>query len=62
MGGLKDCLRSHIMNAVPTAEGAIQIAMEQTDVTLHGLPVLVIGHGRIGSLLARRLAALGAKV
>lgn len=61
-GGLKDCLSSHIMNAVPTAEGAIQIAMEQTDVTLHGLPVLVIGHGRIGSLLARRLAALGAKV
>lgn len=51
-----------IRNAVPTAEGAIQIAMEQTDVTLHGLPVLVIGHGRIGSLLARRLAALGAKV
>ncbi len=51
-----------VRNAVPTAEGAIQIAMEQTDVTLHGLPVLVIGCGRIGSVLSAKLAALGAKV
>ena len=36
--------------------------MEQTDVTLHGLPVLVIGCGRIGSVLSAKLAALGAKV
>lgn len=55
-------LHSDTVNAVPTAEGAIQIAMEQTDVTLHGLPVLVIGCGRVGSLLARKLDALGAKV
>ncbi len=51
-----------IRNAVPTAEGAIQIAMEQTDVTLHGLPVLVIGHGRVGSILAAKLSAFGAEV
>ncbi len=51
-----------IRNAVPTAEGAIQIAMEQTDVTLHGLPVLVIGYGRIGSVLANKLSALGVQV
>lgn len=36
--------------------------MEQTDVTLHGLPVLVIGHGRVGSILAAKLHALGAEV
>ena len=36
--------------------------MEQTDVTLHGLPALVIGYGRIGSVLADKPAALGAKV
>lgn len=55
-------MRGSTANAVPTAEGAIQIAMEQTDVTLHGLPVLVIGNGRVGSILAAKLHALGAQV
>lgn len=55
-------MNGYIANAVPTAEGAIQIAMEQTDVTLHGTQALVIGHGRIGSVLSRKLAALGARV
>ncbi len=49
-------------NAVPTVEGAIQIAMEQLPITLHGARVLVIGCGRIGKLLAHRLKGLGAKV
>ena len=51
-----------VANAVPTAEGAIQIAMEQLPVTLHGTPVLVVGFGRIGQAVAVRLAALGAQV
>ena len=51
-----------LRNAIPTAEGTIQIAMEELPVTVHGLPVLVIGNGRIGSALAARLAGLGAKV
>lgn len=51
-----------VANAVPTAEGAIQIAMEELPVTLHGARTLVIGFGRLGKLLAHRLAALGAKV
>ena len=51
-----------IANAVPTAEGAIQLAMEATDRTIHGSHCLVIGYGRIGRLLAERLAALGAQV
>ena len=49
-----------VKNAVPTAEGAVAIAMERLPVTLHGTPCLVIGFGRIGKLLARDLAALGA--
>ena len=49
-------------NAVPTVEGAIQIAMEELPITLHGSRVLVIGCGRLGKLLAHRLRALGAKV
>ena len=36
--------------------------MEELPVTLHGLPVLVIGAGRIGTALAPRLRGLGAHV
>lgn len=51
-----------VANAVPTVEGAIQIAMEELPITLHGARVLVIGYGRLGRLLAHLLNALGAKV
>lgn len=51
-----------LRNAIPTAEGAIQIAMEELPVTIHGLSVLVVGAGRIGSALAPRLRGLGAAV
>ena len=51
-----------VANAVPTAEGAIQIAMEELPTTLYGLRVLVIGFGRLGKVLAHRLHGLGAKV
>lgn len=53
---------TQVANAVPTAEGALQLAMEATDCTLHGSRCLVIGYGRIGRLLAERLLALGAEV
>ena len=49
-------------NAVPTAEGTIQIAMERLPVTIQGCCALVIGWGRIGKILARKLALLGADV
>ena len=51
-----------VRNAVPTAEGALAAAMEHLNVTLHGTSCLVVGFGRIGKLLARDLAALGARV
>ena len=51
-----------VRNAVPTAEGAIETAMQHLPVTLHGTPCLVIGFGRIGKLLAHDLKALGAQV
>lgn len=51
-----------ILNAVPTAEGAIAYAIENTKKTLFGSRVLVIGFGRVGKVLANRLFALGAKV
>ena len=51
-----------VRNAVPTAEGAIETAMKQLSVTLHGAPCLIIGFGRIGKILAHDLKALGAQV
>ena len=52
---------TQIANAVPTAEGALQLAMEATDRTIHASRCLIIGYGRIGKLLARLLPALGAR-
>lgn len=51
-----------LLNAVPTAEGAIKIAIENTDFTLWQSKVLVIGYGRVGKILADRLKAFGAFV
>ena len=51
-----------VANAVPTAEGAVQLAMEELPITLHGARVLVVGFGRLGRALALRLAGLGARV
>lgn len=49
-------------NAVPTAEGAIAIAMDEFPFTIHSSSVTVSGYGRVGKALARRLKALGANV
>ncbi len=51
-----------VLNAVPTAEGAIKTAVELSDRTIHGSRCLIAGFGRIGKLLARDLSALGAHV
>lgn len=51
-----------VANAVPTAEGAVQIALEELPITIHGSRVLVIGFGRVGRLTAQRFGALGARV
>ncbi len=51
-----------VLNVIPTVEGALQLAMENTPYTLHATSVLVFGFGRIGKLLSRSLASLGALV
>jgi len=43
-------------------EGALQQAIANTRVTIHGSRVAVVGHGTIGGLLARTLVLLGAQV
>jgi len=44
-----------ILNAIPTAEGAMQKAMELSEITLHGNNSLVLGYGRIGKILSKML-------
>ena len=49
-------------NALPTAEGALEILMHETPRTIKGLPVGVTGYGRVARALVRVLLALGADV
>lgn len=49
-----------ILNSIPSAEGAIQMAMEEMPITIHGCRALVLGFGRTGITLARMLGALNA--
>ena len=51
-----------VLNAIPTAEGAIQIAMEESAVTINGSNCYVLGYGRIGKILSNMLKGLGANV
>jgi dipicolinate synthase subunit A len=43
-------------------EGALQLSIEATDVTINDAEIVVIGFGNIGQLLARTLRGLGARV
>jgi dipicolinic acid synthetase, A subunit len=51
-----------ILNSIPSAEGAIQMAMEATNITIHGSKSMVLGLGRFGWTLARMLHGMGAHV
>ena len=51
-----------VLNTISTAEGAIEIAIANTNKIIHGSKVLILGFGRIGKVLARKLAGLSAKV
>lgn len=52
----------NLKNAVPTAEGAVEIALGELPVTLSGLDVLIVGMGRIGTALAGILKGFGAHI
>ena len=51
-----------ILNAIPTAEGAIAIAMQEMAKTIYNSRCLVTGYGRISKILCRYLYALGGEV
>jgi len=50
------------LNALATAEGAIDVILRASPLTIWDSRVLITGYGRIGKLLAPRLRALGARV
>ena len=51
-----------VRNAVPTAEGAIEIAMHEYSGTINRSKCLVVGFGRIGEILSWMLRGIGASV
>lgn len=51
-----------VMNAVPTAEGAVHIAISELQETVFGSKIVITGLGRIGKVLSRLLCAMGAHV
>ncbi len=51
-----------IYNAVPTAEGVVQVLIEELPITIHGMKCAVLGYGRVGKVLAETLSSLGADV
>ena len=51
-----------IKNAVPTAEGVLEIALSEMPVTIFGSRVLVIGYGRVGKVIAEKFRLLGSDV
>lgn len=51
-----------VRNAALTAEAAAAIVMETLNESISTVPVLILGHGRIGRLLSAILKALDAKV
>lgn len=50
-----------VYNAVPTAEGAIEIAISETPYTLYKSKILITGFGNISKTLLRLLNAFGAE-
>lgn len=51
-----------VLNALSTAEGAIEIALRELPITLFEANCMITGYGRIGKVLSRLLRAFGAKV
>lgn len=51
-----------VLNTISTAEGTIEIAIANTNKIIHGSNVLILGFGRIGKVLARKMAGLSARV
>ncbi|MDO5125710.1 MAG: dipicolinate synthase subunit DpsA [Ruminococcus sp.] len=50
-----------IKNCIPTAEGALQLAMQEMACTIYKSRVLIIGYGRVGKACGNLFKAVGAE-
>lgn len=51
-----------VLNAIPSAEGAIEVALKSMKKTLHSANSLILGYGRIGKVLANILKGFSSNV
>ena len=51
-----------IYNAVPTAEGVVEILIKNLPITVHSMRCAILGYGKVGKVLADTLKNLGADV
>lgn len=51
-----------ILNTIATAEGAIDVAIQNTDTVLHGSNVLILGFGRVAKIVASKFSQLSTYV
>lgn len=51
-----------ILNTIATAEGTIQVAINNTDKILQGSKILILGFGRVAKIMASKLSKLAAHV
>lgn len=51
-----------ILNTIATAEGTIQVAIENTEINIQGSEILILGFGRVGKVVAKKFKALDSNV
>lgn len=51
-----------ILNTIATAEGAIKVAIENTDRILQGAKILILGFGRVSKIIANKFSLLSTNV
>lgn len=51
-----------ILNTIATAEGAIKEIIQNTQINIHGSKIMILGFGRVGKTLTKKLEGLSAKV
>jgi dipicolinate synthase subunit A len=57
-----ECETFAIANVIPTVEGALAVAVTETERTIFAANAAVLGYGRIGRILSERLETFGANV
>ena len=51
-----------VLNTIATAEGTIDVAIQNTDTIIHGSKILILGFGRVAKEVANKFHGLSAKV